>query len=145
VRRPASTLTRLRTICLALPEAIERETWGIPTFRVREKIFTMFPAGSPADTDAPARWCKAPRGAQEILIEADATRFFRPPYVGHNGWIGVRLNGRVDWHEVGQLVRRSYAMTAPRKLLAAEVQPSPKPRRGGPQAPDTTPAIPRRA
>jgi hypothetical protein len=115
VKRPANPLIRLRAICLALPEAIERETWGIPTFRVREKIFTMFPDGA----EAPALWCKAPPGAQTILIEAAPNRFFRPPYVGQHGWIGVRLAGRVDWHEVSELVRRSYAMTAPRKLAVA--------------------------
>jgi len=104
VKRPANPLTRLRAICLALPEAIERETWDIPTFRVREKIFTMFTS----DNGTPSLWCKAPPGAQTILIEAAPDRFFRPPYVGHKGWIGVRLNGAVDWNEVTDLVRRSY-------------------------------------
>ena len=112
MKRPAAPLTRLRAICLALPEAIERETWEIPTFRVREKIFTMFTA----DNAMPALWCKAPPGAQTILIEAAPDRFFRPPYVGHKGWIGVRLHGAVDWDEVAQLVQRSYRMTAPKKL-----------------------------
>ena len=114
VTRPASPLTRLRAICLALPEAIERETWDIPTFRVREKIFVMFTA----DNGAPSLWCKAPRGVQTILIEAAPERFFRPPFVGHKGWIGVRLNGAVDWGEVFELVRRSYEMTAPKRLLS---------------------------
>lgn len=113
MKRP---LTRLRAICLALPEAIERETWDIPTFRVREKIFVMF---TPQE-NVPALWCKAPRGAQEILIQADGARFFRPPYVGHKGWVGMRLQGRVDWDEVAALVRRSYQMTAP-KTLARQV------------------------
>jgi predicted DNA-binding protein (MmcQ/YjbR family) len=105
-------LKRLRALCLALPEAIERETWDIPTFRVREKIFVMFTTHE----NAPALWCKAPKGAQEILIQADPGRFFRPPYVGHKGWVGMCLNGRVDWNEVNDLVRRSYQMTAPKML-----------------------------
>jgi hypothetical protein len=108
-----TALTRLRKICLVLPEALERETWEIPTFRVRNKIFTMFTD----DNGTPSLWCKAPRGAQTILIEAAPERFFRPPYVGHKGWIGIRLDGAVDWGEVGDLVRRSYVMTAPRKLV----------------------------
>jgi predicted DNA-binding protein (MmcQ/YjbR family) len=112
--RRDSVLVRLRAICLVLPEAIERETWKIPTFRVREKIFVM----STTHEGNPALWCKAPKGAQEILIQADGARFFRPPYVGHKGWIGMRLDGRVDWSEVGDLVRRSYRMTAPKKLAA---------------------------
>lgn len=108
----AGPLKPLRNICLALPEAIERETWEIPTFRVREKIFVMFTTHE----TAPALWCKAPKGAQEILIQADPGRFFRPPYVGHKGWIGMRLDGRVDWNEVRDLVRRSYRMIAPKVL-----------------------------
>ena len=115
MKRPATPLTPLRAICLALPEAIERETWGIPTFRVREKIFVM----ATTDNGVPALWCKAPRGTQTILIEAAPERFFRPPYVGHKGWIGVRLNGAVDWDEIKALVERSYQMTAPKRLQAA--------------------------
>ena len=120
--RPAAPLTRLRAICLALPEAIERETWDIPTFRVREKIFTMFTN----DSGTPALWCKAPPGAQVILIEAAPDRFFRPPYVGHKGWIGIRLDNAVDWDEVADLVQRSYRMTAPKRLQqAAEARSTP--------------------
>ena len=64
-------------------------------------------------------WCKAPEGAQEILVEAAPERFFVPPYVGHKGWIGVRLDADPDWTEVESVVRRSYLMTAPRRLVAA--------------------------
>ncbi|HEY3848025.1 MAG TPA: MmcQ/YjbR family DNA-binding protein [Acetobacteraceae bacterium] len=115
----ADPLARLRKICLALPEAEERETWETPTFRVRGKIFAMV---SKHD-GAPAVWCKAPPGAQAILIGADAERFFRPPYVGHKGWIGVRLDAGVDWAELDALVRRSWRLTAPKRLsrFASEV------------------------
>lgn len=107
-----SPLVRLRRICLKLPEAEERETWEHQTFRVRGKIFAMF-----VGRDGPSLWCKAPPGVQAILTGADPARFFRPPYVGQKGWIGVRLNAGADWQEVAGLVRRSFAMTAPRKLL----------------------------
>lgn len=108
-------LGRLRAICLDLPEAEERETWAIPTFRVRGKIFAMA-------HDPGTFWCKAPRGVQTILIEAAPDRFFVPPYVGHKGWIGVRMDAHTDWVETEALVRRSYRMTAPKKLavLVAE-------------------------
>src|SRR5262245_26918361 len=106
------TLDRLRPICLALPEAEERETWGKETFRVRNKIFCMHMA----EADAPVLWCKAPHGSQAILVGADPKRFFVPPYVGHKGWVGVRLNKGVDWREVADLVTRSYRMTAPKRL-----------------------------
>ena len=105
-------LQRLRVICLALPEAEERETWETPTFRVRDKIFAMV---STRD-GSPAIWCKAPPGAQAILIGADPQRFFRPPYVGHKGWIGVRLDAGVDWAELETLVQRSWRLTAPKRL-----------------------------
>ena len=106
---------RLRAICLALPEATEQETWGAPTYRVRAKIFAM-PRG---DDGRLAVWCKAPPGAQAVLVGSDPARFFAPPYVGHRGWIGVRLDGdETDWGEVTELVTQSYRMTAPKRLVA---------------------------
>lgn len=103
---------RLRSICLALPEAVEKETFGVPTWRVREKIFAMMGHGRPA------LWCKAPKGSQMVLVGADPKRFFAPPYVGPKGWIGMVLDETVDWDEVASLVRRSYGMTAPKRLAA---------------------------
>jgi predicted DNA-binding protein (MmcQ/YjbR family) len=108
-------LGRLRKICLALPEAEERETWETATFRVRDKIFAM-------QMGANGRFgmtCKAQPGVQELLIGSDPNRFFVPPYVGHKGWIGVRLDDDdVDWEEVEGLVIESYRKTAPKRLLA---------------------------
>ena len=106
-------LPRLRAICLALPEAVEKETWEAPTFRIRDKIFAMV-----HDWDGRAGvWCKAPPGAQAILVAAAPDRFFRPPYVGHKGWIGFWLDGAPDWVEIADLIGRSYRMTAPKRLL----------------------------
>lgn len=108
-------LARLRRICLALPEAEERETWGIATWRIRGRIFCMW---STTDKPEAALWCKAPPGIQGMLVEAAPERFFVPPYVGHKGWIGVVLDGSLDWDEVAALVRRSWRMTAPKRLAA---------------------------
>jgi len=108
-RAKRSPLHRLRAICLALPEAVEKETWDIPTFRVRDKIFAM--AHDPGTV-----WCKAPRGVQSILVGSAPARFFVPPYVGHNGWIGIHFDSGSDWDEVEALIRRSYRMTAPKRL-----------------------------
>jgi hypothetical protein len=119
------SLSRLRPICLALPEAEERETWGEPTFRVRDKIFCMHRT----DTGEPALWCKAPPGSQAILVGADPRRFFVPPYVGPKGWVGMRLDGKVDWREVALLVTRSYRMTAPKRLVQRLLAETPTPRR----------------
>jgi predicted DNA-binding protein (MmcQ/YjbR family) len=104
----------LRAICLALPQAAEKEAWGDPTFRVRDKIFAMLKSGD----GRPSVWFKAPEGVQEVLTGADPARFFRPPYVGHKGWVGMRLDNGPDWADVAQLLRRSYRMTAPKKLAA---------------------------
>ncbi len=104
-------IARLRSICLALPEAVERETWETPTFRVRDKIFAMVSSRD----GVPSVWCKAPKGTQALLLEAAPDRFFYPPYVGHKGWIGVRLDV-VDHDELAFLIERSWRMTAPKRL-----------------------------
>jgi len=103
---------KLRALCLALPEAEERETWELPTYRVRGKIFAM---EVPQDGRA-AFWCKARPGSQAVLIGADPKRFFVPPYLGHKGWIGMWISRGADWAEVAELLRRSYLLIAPKKL-----------------------------
>ncbi|MGK7867456.1 MmcQ/YjbR family DNA-binding protein [Falsiroseomonas sp. E2-1-a20] len=105
-------IARLRRICLALPEAAEVETWDHPTFRVRNRIFAMVQTAE----DGPAAWFKAPPGSQQLLLEAAPERFFRPPYLGHRGWVALRLEGSTDWAEAAALVRRSYRLVAPRRL-----------------------------
>lgn len=110
-------LDRLRGICLALPEAVEKGGVAEHTFRIRDKIFAMFQDNHHGDGRV-ALWCKAPAGLQEALVESDPQRFFVPPYVGHHGWIGVRLEGTVDWDDVGDFVIESYRMTAPKRLSA---------------------------
>ena len=113
-RAPRGPLARLRTLCLALPEAREKITWDTPTFRVREKMFAL--CGS--DETRVTAWLKAPPGAQESLVAYDPRRYFVPPYVGRAGWIGVYLNGRVPWKQVAALVEQSWRLVAPRKLVA---------------------------
>jgi hypothetical protein len=107
-------IERLRAICLALPEAVEKEAWGDPTFRVRDRIFAMEKRGD----GRISLWCKAPPGSQMVLVGADPDRFFVPPYVGHKGWVGVRLDSSPDWAEVAALVKRSYRRVAPKRLAA---------------------------
>jgi hypothetical protein len=116
---PPSPLTRLRKISLALPEAHEVEAWGEPTFRVRNKLFAMYAnAGNHHGGGRPAVWIKAAPGNQDIMVRAAPDRFFVPPYVGPSGWVGVWLDRGVDWEELADLVRDSYRLTAPKKLLA---------------------------
>jgi predicted DNA-binding protein (MmcQ/YjbR family) len=110
----AEALHVLRKTVLAWPATVERETWGHPTFRVKDKIFAMEKRGD----GRVSVWFKAPLGSQPVLIGADAETFFRPPYVGHKGWVGMRLDAKPDWKEVETLLRRSYRLTAPKKLAA---------------------------
>jgi predicted DNA-binding protein (MmcQ/YjbR family) len=111
---PKRPIDRLRAICLALPEAIETEAWGDPTFRVRNKIFAMEKRGD----GRISVWCKAPPGSQMVLVGADPERFFVPPYVGPKGWVGMRLDCKPDWDEVAAVVKRSYRLIAPKRLAA---------------------------
>ena len=113
------TLGRIRGICLALPETSERLSHGAPTFFVREKkAFLMVLTNHHGDGRF-AIWCAAPEGLQAMLVEADAERFFVPPYVGHRGWLGVRLDRGLDWDELAGIVEDAYADVAPPKLVEA--------------------------
>jgi predicted DNA-binding protein (MmcQ/YjbR family) len=108
----ANPTVKLRKICLALPDTYEIETWGEPTFRtLKGKIFCM----QQREDARKNIWFKAPPGSQQILIEAAPEVFFRPPYFGHKGWVGMWLDDASDWNEVKTLVERSYAMVAPKK------------------------------
>lgn len=109
-------LERLRELCLALPEATERLSHGEPTWFVRgKKTFATY--ANHHHNDILAFWCAAPDGAQEILVGTDPERFFVPPYVGHRGWIGVRLDVPVDWDQIADLVVDAYRTVAPKKLV----------------------------
>lgn len=110
-------LERLRRLCLALPETTERLSHGEPTWFVRgKKTFATY--ADHHHDDRLAFWCAAPPGVQEALIGADPERFFRPPYVGHRGWVGVRLDVPVDWEEIAELVTDAYRVVAPKYLVA---------------------------
>lgn len=114
---PPSPLTRLRKVCLALPEAHEVEAWGEPTFRVKNKLFAMYASShNHHGAGSPCVWVKSTPTNQSFMVSNDPKRYFVPPYVGTSGWVGVKLVGRVDWTEVAELCRDAYALTAPKKL-----------------------------
>jgi hypothetical protein len=108
---------RVRRICLALPGATERTSHGAPAFFAGRQFVALWPDGHHGDP-LPHLWCAAPPGVQEGCTAADPRRFFRPPYVGGRGWLGVRLDGRVDWHEVEDLCEQAFRTVAPARLLA---------------------------
>jgi hypothetical protein len=98
-----------RSIALSLPEAQERETWGHPTFRVRDKMFAAMAA------DGTSASIKATKEAQAALIGSEPEVFSMPAYVGVHGWVGVALAG-VDPQELRELLTEAWLMTAPKRL-----------------------------
>ena len=107
-------LERLREICLGLPEVTERLSHGAPTFFVRGKRSFLMVLTDHHGDGRFAIWCAAPDGMQSMLVDADPEKFFVPPYVGHRGWLGVRLDGDVDWDEIAGIVEDAYATVADR-------------------------------
>ena len=111
------TLERLREICLGFPEASERLSHGAPTFFVQgKKAFLMVLTDHHGDGRF-AVWCAAPAGLQATLVDADPEKFFVPPYVGHRGWLGVRLDRGLEWDEIAGIAEDAYAEVAPAKLV----------------------------
>lgn len=126
MKKQASVVDHVRRLCLALPEATEKEAWATPTFRVRDKMFAMVADNHHGDGRL-AVWVKAPPGEQEVLIGADPERFFKPPYVGPSGWIGINLEDGMDWDEVADHLREGYLLVAPKRVAAALTGPNPPP------------------
>jgi hypothetical protein len=111
-------LERLRRICLALPEANERLSHGEPTwFAGKGKCFAMLDDHHHG-ADHVSVWLPLPPGAQADLVASAPDRFFRPPYVGASGWVGVVLDEKPDWSLVAALVRDAFVHVAKKKLLA---------------------------
>jgi hypothetical protein len=103
---------------MALPEVTERPSHGAPTWFVRgKKTFVMFHDDHHGDGRL-ALWCAAPPGAQAELVGEEPDRFFVPPYVGHRGWVGVRLDRSPDWGEVAGICEDAYRCVAPKTLVA---------------------------
>jgi predicted DNA-binding protein (MmcQ/YjbR family) len=106
-------LKQFREICLALPEAREIEAWGHPTFRAGKRMFAVFhgPTGSPALA------LKASFERQDQLLEDE--RFFPTPYSAHQGWVSLQLTGKLDWHEIRELIHEAYRQVALKRMLKA--------------------------
>jgi hypothetical protein len=105
---PDDPLPKLRSICMAQPNVTERLSHGEPTWFIRDKKTFVTYADHHHD-DRLAFWCAAAPGAQEVLVRSDPGRFFKPPYYGVRGWLGVYLDVPVDWDEVNDLVADAYA------------------------------------
>jgi len=113
---------------MALPEVTERLSHGEPSWFCGRQFATY---ADHHHDDRLAFWCAAPDGVQSARITASPERFFRPPYVGGRGWLGVRLDDRVDWAEIGDIIVDAYRMVAPGRCLAAlDATGDPAPTRG---------------
>jgi hypothetical protein len=115
----AGLAERVRAICLGLPEVSERLSHGAPTWFAGGKgAFVTLWAQGHHDRDFPHLWCAGLPGAQGELTAAEPGRFFRPPYVGGRGWLGVRLDRAADWAEIAELCQDASRAVAPARLVA---------------------------
>lgn len=116
--RHADLEGRIRAICASLPGVTERLSHGAPAFFAGKQFLMLWPEGH-HDHDFPHLWCAAPPGAQEELVTTEPDRFFRPPYVGTRGWVGVRLDRGVDWDELAAICEDAFRTVAAKKLVTA--------------------------
>jgi hypothetical protein len=105
------TADELRRAALSLPEAEERETWGHPTFRVRDKMFATL------SDDGRQAGFKTTKQEQAALIAAAPDTFGIPDYVGRHGWVSIQL-ATADPVELRELLVEAWRQTAPRRLVA---------------------------
>lgn len=111
-------LARVREIALGLPEVSERLSHSAPSFFIREKkTLAMFHDDHHGDGEL-GIWCPAPPGVQAQMVETEPDRFYVPAYVGHRGWLGMRLDADPDWGEVAEVLTEAYRVVAPKKLVA---------------------------
>ena len=96
-------LERVRAICHGFEGTTEKVSHGEPSFFVAGRQYAMMDSYHHGSAHVSV-WCAAPPGAQEVLIAAKPERFFRPPYVGHRGWVGIYLDGDPDWNEVAGVI-----------------------------------------
>jgi hypothetical protein len=110
-------LRRVRRICGAMPETTEKLSHGEPTFFVRKKVFTMFANNHHSDGHV-AVWIPAPPGVQAMLIHQSPETYFRPPYVGVRGWVGIEL-ARIGDEELAAHIHEAWRLVAPKTLKTA--------------------------
>lgn len=109
-------LPEIRRICLNFPETEERLNHGMPAFAVKSRTAFVFVQESKKENRA-SIWFKALPEVQEELVEQDPDRFFRPPYLGPSGWVGLRLDIDLDWEEVAQAAEEAWRLVAPKRAI----------------------------
>jgi len=113
----AAILANIRMIVAGLPEVTERNSHSAPSFFMRDKKCLVNVWNGHHNDDRIAMWCAAGPGVQAELVELEPERFFVPPYVGHRGWIGLRLDVGVEWDEVEAILTDAYRLIAPKGLI----------------------------
>ena len=116
-----AVLERMRPLCLTMPESAEKLSHGMPAFHIEGgKMFAYLSHDHHGDGRIAAIVKTTGEDEQAMLIEADPERYYRPPYFGPSGWIGIRLDGEdVDWDGLGDRIAVSWELVAPRRLLEA--------------------------
>ena len=104
-------IQRVRRLALSLPDTSEKLSHGEPTFFVAKRVFVMVANNHHSDGHT-AIWIPAPPGAQEAMIADAPDTYFKPPYVGVKGWVGIELT-RIQNEELAQLIRQAWQLTAP--------------------------------
>jgi hypothetical protein len=117
-------IEHLRRLCSNLPGVTEKLSHGEASWFVAGMQFVT--TADHHHDDRLSAWLAAPEGAQQMLVQADPKRFFRPPYVGVRGWLGIYLDVEVDWVEVGMMVEQAYRQVAPKRLIRTAAPPSAK-------------------
>ena len=126
---PPSPIVRLRRIIRQFPDSHEVEAWGEATFRVNNKLFAMFARGGSHHAEVDSVWIKATPVNQGFIIASNPKRYFLPPYVGTSGWFGAKLEGRVNWTEIADLLRDAYDLTVAKRRSASRKRPASKVRK----------------
>lgn len=116
--RAGEALARVRAICLSLPETNERTSHGAPCFFIRDKKTFLYFHDDHHGDGRISIWCAAPAGVAQQMIEAEPLRFFRPPYVGTRGWLGLDLAVDPDWDETAAIITESFRQVAPAAVTA---------------------------
>lgn len=109
-------LTRVRRICSTLSETAEKLSHGEPTWFVRNKVYVMF-ANNHHDDGHIAIWLPVPSGMQDVLIANHPEMYFKPPYVGVRGWVGIELENIGD-ADLRFHIQTAWSLIAPKRLTA---------------------------
>jgi hypothetical protein len=124
-------LDRVRRICTSIPGTVEKISHGAPTFFTPKRVYAMFANNHHGDGHV-AVWIPAASGVQAALIEEAPDTYFRPPYVGVGGWVGVELS-KVDDEQLGALIREAFRLVDPKGIGSGHSE-SARPARATPRA-----------